>query len=128
MKWLVLAVALLLLVLFAAGVYGLALDLGGVLASGEYTDPLAIIGIIDMVILLLLVVEVFRDLMAYIRDEAVLPIVIDIAIISMARKIITFRSTAYATTQDALVTAATYTLLLLASLAAYYFVRIRTTD
>lgn len=128
MKWLVLVVAFLLLVLFAAGVYSLALDLGGVLVSGGYTDPLAIIGIIDMVILLLLVVEVFRDLMAYIRDEAVLPIVIDIAIISMARKIITFRSSSYATAQDALVTAATYTLLLLASLIAYYLVRIRRED
>lgn len=125
MKWLVLVVAGLLLVVFAVEVVGLAQDVLSGLLSGGFAEPFAVVELIDTTILLLLVVEVFRDLLAYIADEDVLPIVVDIAIISMARKIITFRTTSYPGYADALMAAGTYTMLLFAALVAYYVVNVR---
>ena len=122
MRWLVLSTAYFLLVLFVIGVFDLMLGLYGLLVTGRFTDPVAVVELLDTVLLLLIIVEVHRTLLAYVRDEPVIRIVIGAAIIAIAREIISFRVGEFTTPSDALAAAAAFALLLAVLVVAYLVV------
>jgi len=123
MRWLVLATAYFLLVLFLIGVFDLLVGLAELVASGRFVDPLAVVDLLDTVLLLLIIIEVHRTLLAYAREDPVIRIVVGAAIIAVAREIVGFRTEEYAATGDALTAAAALAVLLLALVVAYPVVR-----
>jgi len=123
MRWLVLATAYFTLVLFLIGVFDLLLGLWTLVRSGEFTDPLAVVELLDTVLLLLIIVEVHRTLIAYARDEPVVQIVIGAAIIAIAREIISFRIDEFDTSAEALTAAGGFGILLIGLVIAYFVVR-----
>jgi uncharacterized membrane protein (DUF373 family) len=123
MKWLELGAAYILVALFTIGVFDLGLTLYELLVSGEFTDPNAVIDVLDTVLVLLIIVEVYQTAVAFSRDEPVVRIVINAALIAVARKIISFRPGEYATPTDALISAGAFSLLLGVVIAAFYVVR-----
>lgn len=123
MQWLVLATAYFTLILFIIGVFDLLLGLWTLFASGRFTDPLALVRLLDTVLLLLIIVEVHRTLIAYARSEPVVQTVIGAAIIAIAREIISFRIDEFSTTTDALIAASGFGILLLGLVIAYFVIR-----
>ncbi len=123
MRWLVLTVAYFTLLLFLIGVFDLLLGLWNLITTGEFTDPVAVVQLLDTVLLLLIIVEVHRTLIAYARDEPVVRIVIGAAIIAIAREIISFRIDEFETTSDALTGAGAFSILLIGLVIAYLVVR-----
>lgn len=123
MRWLVLATAYFTLLLFLIGVFDLLLGLWELLTSGQFTDPVAVVELLDTVLLLLIIVEVHRTLIAYARDEPVVRIVIGAAIIAIAREIISFRIDEFDTAIDALTAAGGFGILLIGLVATYFVVR-----
>ena len=123
MRWLVLATAYFTLALFLIGVFDLLLGLWKLLTTGAFTDPLAVVELLDTVLLLLIIVEVHRTLIAYARDEPVVRIVIGAAIIAIAREIISFRVGEFDTVADALTAAGGFGILLIGLVVAYFVVR-----
>ncbi|MFB6226995.1 MAG: phosphate-starvation-inducible PsiE family protein [Halobacteriales archaeon] len=119
MRWLVLLAAYFLLLLFLIGVFDLLLGLYELITSGEFTDPLAVIKLLNSVLLLLIIVEVHRTLVAYVRKEPLIRIVIGAAIIAIAREIISFRVGGFDNPEAALTAAGSFALLLVALVLAY---------
>lgn len=128
MQWLVLAAAYFTIVLFLIGVVDLLIGLGELVVSGEFTDPLAVVELLDTVLLLLIIVEVHRTLIAYARDEPVVRIVIGAAIIAIAREIISFRVDEFDSEIDALIAAGGFGILLVGLVVAYVSVRYTETE
>ncbi len=123
MRWLVLGAAYFTLILFLIGVFDLVLSLFDLLTSGSFTDPVAVVGLLNTVLLLLIIVEVHRTLIAYARDEPVVRIVVGAAIIAIAREIITFRIRDFDTATEALTAAGGLGILLVGLVVAYFVVR-----
>jgi uncharacterized membrane protein (DUF373 family) len=119
MRWLVLLTAYFLLVLFLIGVFDLLLGLSDLILSGQFTDPVEVVELLNTVLLLLIIVEVHRTLIAYSREEPVVRIVIGAAIIAVARNIIGFRLGDFGTADEALTAAGSFTVLLAALVLAY---------
>jgi uncharacterized membrane protein (DUF373 family) len=119
MRVLVLAVAYFLVVLFAIGVFDLMLSLYGLLRTGEFTDPIAVVELIELVLLLLIIVEVHRTLVAYVQNDPLIRIIVSVAMIAVARQIISYHPADFVTASDALLTALGLSTLLLALLLAY---------
>ena len=63
-----------------------------------------------------------RALLAYVRDDPVVRIVIGAAIIAIAREIISFRLADFPTGNEALTAAISFAILLIVLVAAYYVV------
>ena len=120
MEWLVLGAAYFLLILFLIGVFDLFVSLYRLLVAGEFTDPVAVVGLLDSVLLLLVIVEVHRTLVAYARGQPVLRIVVSAAIIAAARSVISYRIDDYATGEEALLAAVAIGVLVLALTVAYF--------
>jgi len=102
-------------VLFAIGVFDLALQIIESAISGSITDPLVVVGFIDTALLLLIIVEVFHTVVAYTRESetrTIVRLVIYTGVIAMVRKAIIFRTGEYASETDALLAAAAYTLVI----------------
>jgi uncharacterized membrane protein (DUF373 family) len=118
-----LTTAVLMLVLFAVGVFDLGLKLVQLFETGTYTDPNAVVKLIDTALLLLIIVEVYRTVVAYIEDLNILPLVIHVGLIAMARKIISFRVDKYGPPMgDALLAGLTYGALMVILVVAFYVV------
>lgn len=115
-----LATAFIMIILFAIGVYDLSLKVYQMVAAGTYTDPNEVIHLIDTALLLLIIVEIYRTVIAYVEDKNILPIVMNVGVVAMARKIISFRTTKYATTSDALISASAYGLLMAILIGSFY--------
>ncbi len=110
-------------ILFAIGVLDLGLQIVQSVRSGEITDPLVVIGFIDTGLLLLIIVEVYQTVLAYVRENdtrRIVRLVIYTGVIAMVRKAIIFRTGEYETTLDALAAAGSYTLII-AGLVALLF-------
>lgn len=122
MNYLQLAVAYILLILFAFAVVDLALMLSEFFVSGAIFDPSSVITILETALLLFLIVEVFRTSVAHLEGLAVLPLVVDVAIIGVVRSLITYRVEAYATNIEALIAGGAYSLILLVLVVAFYVV------
>jgi len=120
MEWLVLGAAYFLLILFLIGVFDLFVSLYRLLVAGEFTDPVAVVGLLDSVLLLLVIVEVHRTLVAYARGQPVLRIVVSAAIVAASRRVISYRLEDYATGEEALLVAAAIGVLVLSLTVAYF--------
>ena len=119
-----LVAALVLVVLFAIGVFDLGLQILGEIQSGDISDPLVVIGFIDTALLLFIIVEVYNTVIAYARSDEtarILRLVIFTGVIALVRKAIVFRTGEYDTATDALLIAGSYGLLTLV-LAVLLFV------
>ncbi|WP_253737192.1 phosphate-starvation-inducible PsiE family protein [Halohasta salina] len=123
LRWFVLTTTYFLLALFLIGLFDLGLGLYGLIVTGEYTDPVAVVSLIDTVLLLLIVLEVHRTLIAYAADDPVLPIVVSAAIIAVARQIISFRVDEFGSTENVLPAALGLALLLLGLVIVFIAVR-----
>lgn len=111
-----LAAAALFALLFAIGVADLTLQIVIATRRGKITDPLVVIGFIDVGLLLLIIVEVYQTVIAYTRESEtreIVWLVIYTGVIAMIRKAIIFRTGEYATTQEALFAALAYTVIIL---------------
>ncbi|AFZ72402.1 phosphate-starvation-inducible PsiE family protein [Natronobacterium gregoryi] len=111
--WIELIAAGVFAVLFAIGVADLILLILQSIRTGEITDPEVVIEFIDVGLLLLIIVEVYQTVLAYIEEtetRRIVQLVIYVGIIAMVRKIITFRTEEYATPEDALFAAGAYVL------------------
>jgi uncharacterized membrane protein (DUF373 family) len=120
MEWLVLGAAYFLLLLFLIGVFDLFLSLYGLLVAGTFTDPNEVVGLLDSVLLLLIIVEVHRTLVAYAKGEPVLRIVVSASIIAVARRAISFRLEDYGTGEETILAAAAIAVLVLALTVGYF--------
>lgn len=114
--------ALVMVVLFAVGVYDLGLKLYHMMENGSFTDPENVIKLIDTALLLLIIVEIYRTVVAYIEDLNILPLVVNVALIAMARKIISFRTGKFGAYDEALMAAGAYGLLMLVLVVTFYLV------
>ncbi|TKX77268.1 hypothetical protein EXE53_27500 [Halorubrum sp. SD626R] len=119
MEWLVLGAAYFLLILFLIGVFDLFVSLYRLLVAGTFTDPAEVVALLDSVLLLLIIVEVHRTLVAYARGQPVLRIVVSAAIIAISRRVISFRLEDYGSGQEALLAAAAIAVLVLALSVGY---------
>ena len=120
MQWLVLGATYFLLLLFVIGLFDMLLSLYELLVSGRFTDPVAVVELLDTVLLLLIIVEVHRARIAYVREEPVLRIVVSAAIIAVSREVISFRAADYATGQEALSVALAFAALILTLVFGYF--------
>ena len=120
MQWLVLGATYFLLLLFVIGLFDMLLSLYLLLVSGRFTDPVAVVDLLDTVLLLLIIVEVHRTLIAYAREEPVLRIVVSAAIIAVSREVISFRVADYATGNEAFFVALAFGILILVLIVGYF--------
>ena len=123
MRWLVLVTAYFVLALFLIGVFDLLIGLYELFLTGQFTDPVAVVDLLDTVLLLLIIVEVHRTLLAYVRNDPLVRIVVGAAIIAVAREIISFRITEFDSPQDALIAAGAFGVLLAVLIGAYFLIR-----
>ena len=108
--------ALVLVVLFAIGVFDLGLQIFGTAVSGTITDPLVVVGFIDTALLLFIIVEVYQTVVAYTQESEtrrIVRLVIYTGVIAMVRKAIIFRTGEYTDELAALTAAGSYTLIIL---------------
>ncbi|WP_144921246.1 phosphate-starvation-inducible PsiE family protein [Halorubrum salsamenti] len=120
MEWLVLGAAYFLLILFLIGVFDLFVSLYLLVAAGEFTDPNEVVGLLDSVLLLLIIVEVHRTLLAYAKGKPVLRIVVSASIIAVARRAISFRLEDYGTGEETILAALAISVLVLALTVGYF--------
>jgi len=120
MEWLVLGAAYFLLLLFLIGVFDLFVSLFRLLVAGNFTDPVEVVGLLDSVLLLLIIVEVHRTLVAHARGKPVLRIVVSAAIIAVARRAISFRLEDYGSGEETVLAALSIALLVLALTVGYF--------
>lgn len=120
MEWLVLGAAYFLLLLFLIGVFDLFVSLYRLLVAGNFTDPGEVVRLLDSVLLLLIIVEVHRTLVAYARGQPVLRIVVSAAIIAVSRRVISYRLEDYGSGTEALLAAAALGVLVLALTLGYF--------
>lgn len=123
MRWLVLVTAYFVIGLFLIGVIDLLIAMYLILVTGEFTDPRAVIELIDTVLLLLIIVETHRTLVAIVKNEPVVQIVIGVAVIAVARQVISFRIDEFETATEALAAAGAFVGLLAALILAYVLVK-----
>lgn len=101
--------------LFAVGVIDLVFQIGRAVLDASITDPLVVIGFIDSGLLLLIIVEVYQTVIAYTQENdmrVIVPLVIYTGVTAMVRKVIIFRTDAYATPLDAVFVAGSYTVIM----------------
>lgn len=123
MQWLVLGATYFLLALFLIGVFDLLLGLYNLIVTGDFTKPVEVVALLDTVLLLLIIVEVHRTLLAYVREEPVIQTVVGAAIVAIAREIISFKPDQFESGQEALAAAGALGILLVTIILAYYLVR-----
>jgi uncharacterized membrane protein (DUF373 family) len=122
-----LAAATVFAILFAIGVIDLTLQILGAMRDGSITDPLVVIGFIDTGLLLLIIVEVYQTVLAYVEEtntRRIVRLVIYTGVIAMVRKVIIFRTGEYPTVEDAMLAAGAYTLIILGLVALLFAERV----
>jgi len=118
-----LAAATVFAVLFAIGVIDLSLQILAAVRSGAITDPNVVIGFIDTGLLLLIVVEVYQTVLAYVQEgetRRIVRLIIYTGVIAMVRKAIIFRTSEYATELSALYAAAAYSVIIFGLVALLF--------
>jgi uncharacterized membrane protein (DUF373 family) len=109
------AAATVFALLFAIGVVDLGLQIYESARSGAITDPLVVIGFIDTGLLLLIIVEVYQTVLAYVQENdtrRIVRLVIYTGVIAMVRKAIIFRTGEYGSLENALMAASSYTIII----------------
>jgi uncharacterized membrane protein (DUF373 family) len=122
MQWLVLGATYFLLALFVIGIFDLLVGLYDLIVTGNFTDPVEVIALLDTVLLLLIIVEVHRTLLAYVREEPVIQIVVGAAIVAIAREIISFQVDGFDSSESTLAAAGALGILLVTLVVAYFMV------
>lgn len=123
LRWLALVAAYMLILLFAIGIFDLVVEIYTGIVSADFAEPIALIGIIDTVLLLLIILEVHRTLVALVRNDPVVRIIISVAIIAVARQIISFRIQEFGAGIEAAVAAGSLVGLLLATIIGYVLIQ-----
>ena len=121
-----LAAAALFALLFGVGVVDLALIIGKATLAGNITDPQVVIGLIDVGLLLLIIVEVYQTVVAYIRESdtrVIVRLVIYTGVIALVRKVIIYRTSEYGSIEEALLVAVAYAILTVGLVALLYVER-----
>ena len=111
-----LVAAYLLVGLFVVGLIDFGFLALSFLRTGRATDPQALLELIDIVLLLFIVAEIYRTVIAYVESEGEVGVVratVYAGIIALVRKAITFQIDGYPTTADAAIAAGSYAVLLL---------------
>jgi uncharacterized membrane protein (DUF373 family) len=122
-----LATATVFAILFAIGVIDLTLQILNAVWSGDITDPLVVIGFIDTGLLLLIIVEVYQTVLAYVEESdtrRIVRLVIYTGVIAMVRKAIIFRTGEYETMQEAMFAASSYAVIIFALVALLFAERV----
>ncbi|MDR9380672.1 MAG: phosphate-starvation-inducible PsiE family protein [Natronomonas sp.] len=122
-----LAAATVFALLFATGVIDLVLQILESVRSGTITDPLVVISFIDTGLLLLIIVEVYQTVLAYVEQNntrKIVRLVIYTGVIAMVRKAIIFRTGEYATLEGALLAAGSYAVIIFSLVALLFVERI----
>ena len=120
------AAAALFALLFGIGVVDLAIQIAESVPTGEITDPNVVIGFIETGLLLLIIVEVYETVVAYIEQSdtrRIVRLVIYTGVIAMVRKVIIYRTSEYPSAEDALFGAISYTIVILGLVALLYVER-----
>lgn len=123
MEVLELLTGVVLVFLFAIGLYDLGLQIVGAIQSGEVFEIPNVVAFLDTVLLLLIIVEVFRTVVAFTREETIVRIIIDASLVAIARKVIGFNPGNYDTAGDVFVNASAIAVLLLSVIVAFYVVQ-----
>lgn len=103
-------------ILFLIGVVDLSLRIIEAFESGEIVDPNTVIDFIDTGLLLLIIVEVYQTVLAYVEESdtrRIVRLVIYTGVIAMVRKVIIFRTSEYSSELNALFVAISYTVIVL---------------
>lgn len=119
-RWLLLGTAYFLVFLFIIGVFDILLNFYIIFETREFTDPVVIIELIETVLLLLIIVEVHKTIIAYVEKRPITRIVIGVGIVAVARTIIALRPTELETGVEALLISGSLSLLLLILVISYY--------
>ena len=122
-----LAAATVFALLFAIGVVDLSLQIVAAVRSGEITDPNVVIGFIDTGLLLLIIVEVYQTVLAYVQEgetRRIVRLIIYTGVIAMVRKAIIFRTSEYATELQALYAAVAYSVIIFGLVALLFAERV----
>jgi len=127
MEVLELLTGVVLVFLFGIGLYDLVVDILESIRSGAAFEVANVVDFIDTVLLLLIIVEVFRTVVAFSRDVSIVRIIIDASLVAVARKVIGFRPDRYASTDELFVNTLSIAVLLLAVIVAFYIIR-KTTE
>lgn len=121
-----LAAAGLFALLFGIGVIDLAFQIALTVPTGGITNPLVVIGFIETGLLLLIIVEVYQTVVAYVRQNdtrQIVRLVIYTGVIAMVRKVIIFRTSEYPSVNDALLAAISYAVIIFGLVALLYVER-----
>ncbi|MGB9964240.1 phosphate-starvation-inducible PsiE family protein [Halobacterium sp. CBA1126] len=114
--------AYVLVFLFAVGVFDLGLNIAQLVRTGAITQTSEVVALIDTVLLLFIIVEIYQTVVAYTREESVVRIVIITGIIAVTRRVISFHPGDHAA-QDALLTSLGFAALLAVLVGSLYVVR-----
>ena len=116
--------AALLVALLALGVFDIALIVAQPFLNGNVTKPGEISAIItssvDTILYLLIVVELYHTIIAYVENRDVIRAVVHAGLIAVARKIITIKPDEFQNMDALLNAAASYSLLLLVFFVGFY--------
>lgn len=116
--------ALLLVALLALGVADIALIIFQPFYEGNVTEAGEIITIItssvDTILYLLIVVELYHTIIAYVEDRDVIRAVVHAGLIAVARNIITIKPSEFQTMDALLRAAGAYAILLVVFLMGFY--------
>jgi len=123
MELLELLTGVVLVFLFAVGLYDLVVDIVESIQSGEVFAIPNVVDFLDTVLLLLIIVEVFRTVVAFAREETIVRIIIDASLVAIARKVIGFRPDEYETAGEVFIQASSIAVILLAVIVAFYVVQ-----
>lgn len=123
MELLELLTGVVLVFLFAVGLYDLVVGIVESIQSGEVFEIPNVVNFLDTVLLLLIIVEVFRTVVAFAREETIVRIIIDASLVAIARKVIGFRPDEYDTASEVFIQASSIAIILLAVIVAFYVVQ-----
>lgn len=119
-------IAVFLVLILVVGVVNLVATVVQAAASVEllgYANAIGLISTtIDIVLYLFIVIELYRTIIAYVTTRNVVRAVIHAGLIAVVRQIIIFKPGEMETTEQALMTAGIYFVLLIALLAGFYIV------
>lgn len=119
-------IALFLVIVLVVGVVNLVATFAQAIINVEllgYKNAIGLISTtIDIVLYLFIVIELYRTIIAYVAAESVVRAVVHAGLIAVVRQIIIFKPGELETTQDALITAGTFAILLVTLLAGFYLV------
>lgn len=115
--------AYVLVFLFGVGVFDLGLSIADLIRTGAITQTTEVVGLIDTVLLLFIIVEVYRTVVAYAREESIIRIVIATGVIAVTRRVIVFKPEDFDSPEATLFTAVGLAVLVSALVAALYVLR-----